>query len=55
MRRRLSKLSYAGWLPRDRGFVLGLPRSKGRASTVSAHNRARGFPTAFRPQPCASA
>jgi hypothetical protein len=25
LRRRLSKLSYAGWLPHDRGFVLGLP------------------------------
>ena len=23
LRRRLSKLSYAGWLPHDRGFVLG--------------------------------
>ncbi len=27
LRRRLSRLSYAGWLPHDRGFVLGLPRS----------------------------
>jgi hypothetical protein len=24
-RRRLNKLSSAGWLPHDRGFVLGLP------------------------------
>src|SRR5918999_6561765 len=31
-RRRLSKLSCAGWLPHDRGFVSGLPRSRGRAS-----------------------
>ena len=31
-RRRLNKLSCAGWLPHDRGFVSGLPRSKGRAS-----------------------
>ena len=29
-RRRLNKLSCAGWLPHDRGFVSGLP--KGRAS-----------------------
>src|SRR6516165_2999008 len=28
-RRRLNKLSCAGWLPHDRGFVSGLPRSKG--------------------------
>ena len=41
--------------PHDRGFVLGLPRSGWRASTVSAHDRTRGFPTAFRPRPCASA
>jgi len=26
-RRRLNKLSCAGWLPHDRGFVSGLPRS----------------------------
>jgi hypothetical protein len=51
----VGKLSYAGWIPHDRGFVLGLPRSKKRASIVSAHIRARGFPTAFRPQICASA
>ena len=31
-RRRLNKLSCAGWRPHDRGFVSGLPRSKGRAS-----------------------
>jgi len=24
----VGKLSYAGWIPRDRGFVLGLPLSK---------------------------
>ncbi|MET4331705.1 hypothetical protein ABIB80_007565 [Bradyrhizobium sp. i1.15.2] len=45
-RRRLIKLSCAGWLPHDRGFVLGLPRSRGRASAMPAHNRPRGFPTA---------
>ena len=46
-RRRLNKLSCAGWLPHDRGFVSGLPRSKGRASVQGpAHNRAGGFPTA---------
>jgi hypothetical protein len=27
-RRRLNKLSCAGWVPHDRGFVSGLPRSK---------------------------
>ena len=27
-RRRLDKLSYAGWLPHDRGSVSGLPLSK---------------------------
>src|SRR5258707_10626973 len=27
-RRRLNKLSCADWLPHDRGFVSGLPRSK---------------------------
>jgi len=27
-RRQLNKLSCADWLPHDRGFVLGLPRSK---------------------------
>ena len=43
-RRRLSKLSCAGWIPHDRGFVSGLPRSRGRASAVPAHNRSRGFP-----------
>ena len=31
-RRRLSKLSCAGWLPHDRGCVSGLPRSRCRAS-----------------------
>ena len=31
-RRRLSKLSCAGWLPHDRGFVLELPLSRRRAS-----------------------
>ena len=33
-RRRLNKLSCAGWLPHDRGFVSGLPRSRGRASAT---------------------
>src|SRR5215471_3996551 len=46
-RRRLNKLSCADWLPHDRGFVSGLPRSKWRASVWGpAHNRAGGFPTA---------
>ena len=27
-RRRLNKLSYADWLPHDRGFVSGLPQSR---------------------------
>jgi hypothetical protein len=37
LRRRLSKLSCAGWLPHDRRFVSGLPRSKRerRSATVS--------------------
>jgi hypothetical protein len=37
LRRRLSKLSCAGWLPQDRRFVSGLPRSKRerRSATVS--------------------
>jgi hypothetical protein len=34
-RRRLSKLSCAGWLPHDRGFVLELPLSRRRASAWS--------------------
>jgi len=34
-RRRLSMLSCAGWLPHDRGFVLGLPRS----SLTESQNR----------------
>ena len=32
VRRRLSKLSCAGWLPHDRGFVSELPLSRRRAS-----------------------
>jgi hypothetical protein len=44
-RRRLNKLSCAGWIPHDRGFVSGLPHSKGRASVRGpAHNRPGGFP-----------
>ena len=44
-RRRLNKLSCAGWLPHDRGFVSGLPHSKGRASVRRpAHNRREGSP-----------
>ena len=34
-RRRLNKLSCAGWLPHDRGCVSGLPRSKCRASAYA--------------------
>jgi transposase len=33
-RRRLSKLSCAGWSPHDRGFVLELPLSRGRRAPV---------------------
>jgi aryl-alcohol dehydrogenase-like predicted oxidoreductase len=33
-RRRLNKLSCAGWIPHDRGFVSGLPHSRGRASIL---------------------
>jgi hypothetical protein len=45
-RRRLNKVSCAGWLPHDRGFVSGLPRSKDERRSRPAHNRAGGFPTA---------
>ena len=45
-RRRLNKLSCAGWLPHDRGFVSGLPRSKDERRSRPAHNRVGGFPTA---------
>jgi hypothetical protein len=38
-RRRLIKLSCAGWIPQDRGFVSGLPRSKGERRPWAAHNR----------------
>jgi hypothetical protein len=45
-RRRLNKLSCAGWLPHDRGFVSGLPRSRDeQRSGGPAHNRSGGFPT----------
>ena len=45
-RRRLNELSCAGWLPRDRGSVSGLPRSTGeRRSEDRAHNRPGGFLT----------
>ncbi len=47
----VGKLSYAGWIPHDRGFVLGLPRSKRRASTLSAHNRHEGSPPRSVPNP----
>ena len=46
----VGKLSYAGWVPHDRGFVLGLPRSKWRAS-VSAHNRHEDSPPRSVPNP----
>ncbi len=39
-RRRLIKLSCAGWLPHDRGFVLGLPRSRSerrRCRLITGH------------------
>ena len=49
-RRRLNKLSCAGWIPHDRGFVSGLPHSRERASIRrSAHNRPGGFPTVALP------
>jgi hypothetical protein len=45
-RRRLNKLSCAGWIPHDRGFVSGLTHSSERASVRGpAHNRSGGFPT----------
>jgi hypothetical protein len=43
-RRRLNKLSCAGWLPHDPGFRLGLPRSRRERRPGPAHNRSRGFP-----------
>jgi hypothetical protein len=36
-RRRLNKLSCAGWLPHDRGFRLGLPRSRSERRLRPAH------------------
>ena len=53
-RRRLNKLSCAGWLPHDRGFVSGLPRSRGERRQWPAHNRRRGFPNRPRRPPGAS-
>src|SRR5215469_1800948 len=46
-RRRFNKLSCAGWLPHDRGFVSELPRSRSERRLRPAHNRSRGFPTAI--------
>src|SRR5262249_37815097 len=45
-RRRFNKLSCAGWVPHDRGFVSGLPHSKGRASVRDRLITGQaGFPT----------
>ena len=52
LRRQLSKLSCGGWLPHDRGFVLGC-LGLGASVGEPAHNSARGFPTALPPQPWA--
>jgi hypothetical protein len=49
-RRRLIKLSCAGWLPQDRGFVSGLPLSKGERHPWAAHNRREDSP----PRPASS-
>ena len=49
-RRRLSKLSCAGWLPHDRGCVSGLPRSRCEPRLTPAHNRRTRVP-----QPCPAA
>ncbi len=43
-RRRLNKLSCAGWLPHDRGFVSGCLVLDGERRLRPAHNRSRGFP-----------
>jgi hypothetical protein len=48
-RRRLNKLSCAGWVPHDRGFVLGLPHSKDERRSGDRLITAReGSP----PRPC---
>lgn len=49
-RRRLIKLSCAGWLPQDRGFVSGLPLSNSEHRPWAAHNRREGSP----PRPASS-
>jgi hypothetical protein len=49
-RRRLNKLSCAGWVPHDRGSVSGLPRSRvEHRSRGPAHNRHEGSPTVVLP------
>ena len=53
-RRRLNKLSCAGWVPHDRGSVSGLPRSRvERRSGRPAHNRHEGSPPWSCLQQCA--
>jgi len=54
-RRRLSKLSCAGWLPHDRGFVPGLPRSRSERRSGRLITEREGSPTAPRLQPWAPA
>ena len=53
-RRRLNKLSCAGWVPHDRGFVSGLPRSRDERRSgdrlITAHE---GSPPRPCLQPCA--
>ena len=47
----VGKLSYAGCFPHDRGFVLGLPRSKDRASTGRPITGHEGSPPRSAPNP----
>ena len=54
-RRRLNKLSCAGWVPHDRGFVLGLPHSRDERRSGDRLITAReGSPPRPCPPPCAS-
>ena len=54
-RRRLNKLSCAGWVPHDRGFVSGLPHSKDERRSGDRLITAReGSPPWPCLQPCAS-